>query len=243
MAKEDHMIKNRFSESNGNAGRGLLWLRARSLTFTLCVAAATLSTGAFGQEGTILSAYYINANTTGVPDARMSVVNPGSVNGYSMAGDLCVNIYVFLPGQQLSECCSCKVTPDGLLNLSLNNNLTNNPYAAVPAPSGSIKIVSSAVPTTVSGITFNGNCTGTVKAGAVTLTYPAAAVSYTPSGTLGAWITHVNVVGTGVYSVSETNFLNTTEAANEVPKLQELCYYIVSSFSGQGTCTCGSPAP
>jgi hypothetical protein len=55
-----------------------------------------VATGAFAQESAKTFGYYTNANTSGFPDARMPVVNPGSVSGFSPAGDLCANIYVFI---------------------------------------------------------------------------------------------------------------------------------------------------
>jgi len=221
----------RLSESFWNATKTLVSL-AVTMTFTLFAVSAALSTGAFAQESAKTFGYYTNANT-GAPDSRMSIANPGSVNAFSPAGDLCANIYVFTSDQQMVECCSCKLTPDGLIIFSLNTDLTNNSLARVVPHSGAIKIVSSAVPT-------SGMCESVVSNGIVTITVPVASTAYTPSGLLGSWITHANDNGIGGYSVSETNFFPAALGANELHKLQNICNFITVGGSGHGICTCGS---
>jgi hypothetical protein len=72
------------------------------------------------------------------PDATLRITNVGT-----SGGDLCADIYVFDPNQELSECCSCPVTPDGLLTLSVHRQLTSNPLTGVILPAGVIKVVSS----------------------------------------------------------------------------------------------------
>lgn len=224
--RENPMSENyRLSESIWNATRtfGLL---AVSMTFT-----AALSTDAFAQESAKTFGYYTNANTL-APDSRMSVVNPGSVSGFEPAGDRCANIYVFSSDQQMLECCSCKVTPDGLLTLSVNTDLTNNSLTSAVPRSGAIKIVSSAVPP-------SGLCESVVT-GIPTITVPVASTAYTPSGLLGSWITHANDNGSNGWSVSETNFFPAALAENELHKLQAQCDAIALDASGHGICTCGS---
>src|SRR5579884_2431461 len=50
--------------------------------------------------------YFSNANTAGAPDGTVQITNPGSPTG-----NLCAQIYVSDPYQELSECCACLVTP------------------------------------------------------------------------------------------------------------------------------------
>ena len=64
------------------------------------------------------------------------IINPGA-----SGGNLCADIYVFDPQEELKECCQCTVTPDGLLTLSMAQ-LTNNPANGVYSTNGVIKIVS-----------------------------------------------------------------------------------------------------
>jgi hypothetical protein len=63
------------------------------------------------------------------------------VNTGTSGGNLCADIYVYDPNQELKECCHCNVTPDGLLTLSITQ-LTNNPANGVYSRTGAIKIVS-----------------------------------------------------------------------------------------------------
>jgi hypothetical protein len=142
-------------------------------------AIAALSTGAFAQESTYNYGYYTNANTAGFPDARMSVINPGSKGGFSPVGDLCANIYVFLPDTQMIECCSCKVSPNGLRTFSLNTDLTSNPFTSFTPHSGAIKIVSSAV-------LANGLCETSTVTPFQKVMFPVAGTNYTPASSLGA---------------------------------------------------------
>jgi len=219
-----------LSESTWNGAKTLA-LSAAAITIVLFVATVALSTAAFAQQSSYNYGYFVNANTTGFPDADMYVVNPGSTGGTSPIGDLCANIYVFNPSQVIEACCSCKVTPDALTTFSLNTNLTNNPLQSATLHTGAIKVVSSAVPATATAASTCKN---------------VAASSYTPSGYLGIWITHVHVAN-GTYSKSETSFLpgllstpNTAVANAELARLQTLCNFIVSDGSGIGICSCPS---
>src|SRR5581483_3723693 len=72
------------------------------------------------------------------------IINPG-VTGSPISGDqgtLCANIYVFDDTQEMVECCSCPVTANGLLTLSVQD-LTENPLMVTPFR-GVIKVVSTA---------------------------------------------------------------------------------------------------
>jgi len=226
------MCKNGLTKPMGNTRKVL----ALPFTFTFVIALTALSSVAFAQEGTAIFGYYTNANLAGVPDEQLYLVNPGSVGGFSPTGDLCANIYVLQLNDPV-ECCSCKVTPDGLRTLSVNVDLTSNPIDPMRSPplhSGIIKIVSSAV-------LSDGSCSVSLMNPFSEITLPVAATSYAPSGVLGARITHVNAAGAGMYSVSEANFLAGAVAGTELFKLQRLCFYMLSSdFSGLGICSCGT---
>jgi hypothetical protein len=83
-------------------------------------------------------AYYNGGvlSTDGSGVGTVQIVNPGT-----SGGNLCADIYVYDPNQELKECCHCNVTPDGLLTLSISQ-LTNNPANGVFSGTGAIKIVS-----------------------------------------------------------------------------------------------------
>jgi hypothetical protein len=76
----------------------------------------------------ILVDYFANANTPGAPDATVRVINPGTSDAVSVASptrkagstggggeDLCALIYVIDANQELSECCGCYISANGLL--------------------------------------------------------------------------------------------------------------------------------
>jgi hypothetical protein len=83
--------------------------------------------------------FYTGGNT-GLPDAQMHVVNPGSTGGFGNAsetptatpqgGDLCANMYVFTPDQEMIACCCCKVSPNGMQGFSLATDLIGNPLTS-----------------------------------------------------------------------------------------------------------------
>jgi len=97
---------------------------------TLALALCTAS--AFAQADTLKQDYFANANTAGAPDATLRVSNPGTYAN----GNICAAFFVFYPNQELSECCSCLQTPDGLGTLSVDKDLTSNPLTGVTLTTG-----------------------------------------------------------------------------------------------------------
>jgi len=183
-------------------------LRTKLLTLLAIALLASLSTGvtwaATGAAATYDVNYFENANTAGAPDGSVHLINP-DVTG----GNVCANIYVFHPDQEMAECCSCQITPDGLTTLSINGNLTNNPLTGgVLTGGGVIKIVSTAAP-----------CNPTKLA---------------PAGAVDAWGTHVLATG-----VTETAFTVSALSAAEVSALDAQCAAIQLDGSGYGVCSCG----
>src|SRR5581483_3699965 len=79
----------------------------------------------------------INISNTGANGANLN--GPG-IGGSS--GNLCVNVYAFSPDEQLVSCCSCLITPNGLVSLSAYQDLTSNTLTGVRPPSLAIKLVS-----------------------------------------------------------------------------------------------------
>ena len=165
--------------------------------------------------------YFSNSNPVlGIlpaPDATVRIDNPGLTYG-----NLCAMIYVFAADQQMSECCGCVETHNGLRTLSVNYNLNANPLTGVRPASGVIKIVSAAV--------NNSPCD------------PTANVTPTPN--LRAWATHiqnpVGVVGAPAsYPITETEFSDSTLGATELANLQAQCAFIGILGSGHGICSCG----
>ena len=156
---------------------------------------------------------YFSNNAAPAPDATVRIDNPGLTYG-----NLCAMIYVFDADQQLTECCGCVETHNGLRTLSVRSNLTSNPLTGVVSRNGVIKIVSAAV--------NNSPCD------------PTSNVS--PKANLRAWVTHVqNAVGTA-YPITETESSDSTLGATELANLQAQCAFVNILGSGQGICSCGT---
>lgn len=154
-----------------------------------------------------------------VPDATVRIDNPGLTYG-----NLCAMIYVFAADQQLSECCGCVETHNGLRKLSVRTNLTSNPLTGVVPTSGVIKVISAAV--------NNSPCDPTSNV--------------TPKANLRVWATHIQggttlgSFGGLVWPVTETESSDSTLGATELANLQAQCAFVNILGSGAGICSCGT---
>jgi hypothetical protein len=156
---------------------------------------------------------YFSNNAAPAPDATVRIDNPGLTYG-----NLCAMVYVFDADQQLSECCGCVETHNGLRTLSVRRDLTSNPLTGRVSTNGVIKVVSAAV--------NNSPCD------------PTANVS--PKANLRVWNTHIqNPVG-AAFPITETESSDSTLGATELANLQAQCAFINILGSGQGICSCGT---
>jgi len=179
-----------------------------TLALTLCAA------GAFAQADTLKVDYFANANSAGAPDATVRLSNPGT--NTNSPGNVCASIFVFDPMQEMSECCSCLLTPDGLRTLSVNADLTSNPLTGVTLTTGVVKIVSTwplsgstcPLPTTVN-----------------------------PLAALRSWATHIQ---NSNFAITETSSQDATLGSVEIARLGKQCSSIKLVGSGKGVCSCGT---
>jgi hypothetical protein len=171
-----------------------------------------IGTGAAMSQDVFRVNYFSN-NAAPAPDATVRIDNPGLTYG-----NLCAMIYVFDADQQLSECCGCVETHNGLRTLSVRSNLTSNPLTGIVSRNGVIKVVSAAV--------NNSPCDPTTNV--------------TPKANLRVWVTHIqNAVGTA-FPITETESSDSTLGATELANLQAQCSFIGILGSGQGICSCGT---
>jgi hypothetical protein len=124
---------------------------------------------------------------------------------------VCASIYVFNGGQQLEECCSCPVTANGMLTLSIKDQLTSNALTGVAPQDGVIKIISD----------LGCDPTGVMKA---------------VEGGLRAWGTHLQAGGV----TTETPFQVAPLQDLEAGFLGMACSFVQYLGSGRGRCACGS---
>jgi hypothetical protein len=161
--------------------------------------------------------YFANGYIKGTPDATVRIDNPGLTYG-----NLCAMIYVFDQDQQMSECCGCIETHNGLRTLSVDSDLIGNPLTGTISNTGVIKIVSA---------TLN-NGTGCNPTGNPT--------NVTPTKNLRAWATHIQNAVAGAYPITETEFSDSQLGAAELSNLQAQCDFILILGSGHGICSCGT---
>jgi hypothetical protein len=173
------------------------------------------STTAVAQDNIFALSYFSNAHTTGAPDGALRLVNDGTLSDSSPAGDLCASVYVFDSAEELNECCSCRITPNGILSLSVNTNLTSNTLTGKLPTRGVVKVVSSKL--------SGGIC-------------DAKAVA--PQTGIRGWLTHIQQTSTTSFSPTEEELLDSTYGSSESADLAEDCTVLIELGSGAGKCSC-----
>jgi hypothetical protein len=200
-------------------------LRTLVLT-TLATAAA-----AFAQNPiTADSPYQIRyASNLAIGDSYVNISNTGARGGNivgsgvspSITGSICANVYVFTPDEEPVSCCSCPVTPNGLVSLSAQKDLISNPLTRGTPTSVVIKLVAT--------VPVGGSCNNSA---------PAVGTETLAAGMV-AWGTtlHANSsAAAGTYNTTETAFTPATLSAGELARLSSTCSFIASYGSGFGIC-------
>jgi hypothetical protein len=197
---------------------------------TLILAATATSVVAFAQNPvTADSPFQIKyASNLTAGDSVINISNSGAngaqLNGPGIgpaSGNICVNVYAFAPDEQEIACCSCLVTPNGLVSLSVVNSLTSNTLTGVRPSSVVVKLIS-----TLAG----GNGTGT------SCTNSAATEGTLATGLL-AWGTTIHPAATtGAFATTETAFTPATLSAAEYASVTGRCTAIIGNGSTFGIC-------
>ena len=194
---------------------------------TLTFATLALSLVAFGQAlDTPFQIRYAANLTAG--DSVINLTNTGAngapLNGPGFGGsvgNICVNVYAFSPDEQLISCCSCPITPNGLVNLSVNQDLVNNTLTGVKPNSIVVKLLS----TTTNG----GSCTNSAAT--------AGVGNFQIIPGMLAWGTTIHAAPVaGTFAVTETAFIPATLSAGELASITNRCTNIIGNGSGFGIC-------
>lgn len=188
------------------------WLLFPVLAIALLLGGTALAQK-IGDNSVYFVTYYSNANTSGAPDQTVRVINDGDTGA-----SLWASFYVLDDNEEMQECCSCEVTPDGLTSESVNSNLTANSLTRFVNQRGAIKVISSSV--AAGGPT---NFTNTPVAG------------------LRVWSTHIQrrAPGVGGFHISETLAADSNLGPSEKTMVETLCFYINLLAGGnQGVCSC-----
>jgi len=162
---------------------------------------------------------YINISNSGANGAPL--LGPGFGGA---VGNMCVNVYAFSPDEQLISCCSCLVTPNGLVNLGVNRDLTSRTLTGVIPTSVVVKLYATLAGAGGTGTSCNNS--------AATVTTATAAPG------LLAWGTtiHNGAPGAPAYNVTETAFTPSTLSAGEMASIGGRCAAILGNGSGFGIC-------
>jgi hypothetical protein len=155
--------------------------------------------------------YAANLN---IGDSFVDFTNTGATVSAGVPENLCMNVYTFDPAEELISCCTCSVTPDGLVSLSVLQSLISNPLTPAIPTSVVIKVVAS-----------TGLCN-------------AATVTGVAHGAL-AWGTtlHQNTsTAAASYQVTEAPFSFADLSAAELTHITTTCGFIQSDGSGFGIC-------
>src|SRR5437899_9880055 len=101
-----------------------MYFRILSVFAAFCLC----SVAAFGQAGD--GPFQVRyASNLAIGDSVVNISNDGASSTVAFPtqnGNICANVYVFSPDEQLISCCTCLVTPDGLVSLSALNDLISN---------------------------------------------------------------------------------------------------------------------
>jgi hypothetical protein len=203
------------------------------------VAAVSFSMAAFAQPNvTMDSPFQVRyASNLNIGDPIINITNSGARGAglaagtsASTTGAICVNVYAFSPDEQMIACCSCPVTPNGLVSLSARADLISNTLTPAVPTSMVVKLLATAP--------VGGSCANS-----------ATSPGPLTSGML-AWGTTIHATPVaGVYAVTETQFLPATLstpnteavaavaiAGSELTRLTQLCTFIIANGSGFGIC-------
>ena len=166
-----------------------------------------------------------NPGPGGAADQHIRLVNFGAAGTplTSPGGDVCANVYVFDANQEMVSCCSCRITPNGLLTLSIASSLTNNPVTSVVPVNGDIKVLSTAAlgSTPCTPLSQNGGFLDSTAGFGTHLQLSGG----TASGTF----------------ITETPLIAGTISQVEYSFLLQACQYARYLGSNKGVCSCSSP--
>jgi hypothetical protein len=170
-------------------------------------------------------------------DGVVNVTNAGTSAGTNEPishannfGDICANIYVYSPDQQLASCCTCLVSPNSIHSWPVSfgpGNLLQNVNNTTQQ--GLTSVVLKLLATTPTPRPNGTDCDPTNPLGG------GAALA----GGMAAWATHSHPTNTPTVAITETEFLIKGLSPGEFGKLRDDCTNLVTRFSGNFCPGCG----
>lgn len=226
----------------------------------LALASVAISLSAFGQPGSTIEAETYAfpgqegdcspcAPTPKMPTGPLAPLTPlrkgninmtnSGANGASLngpgfggaVGNICANVYAFSPDEQLVSCCSCLITPNGLVSLSVDNDLLSNTLTGIIPSSVTVTII----PTLAGPGGTGTNCTNSAAL-AGTPNFPFKDIAAADSG-LFAWGTRLlKTPVANSFAVTEGPFLRSFVSPLELASLTNRCTNIIGNGSSFGIC-------
>ena len=152
-------------------------------------------------------------------DSVINITNTGATGG-----NICVNVYTFSPDEQEVSCCSCNVTPNALVSLSVDRDLISNTLTPAHPTSVVVKLLA----------TSGGSCNAATAGSGASALAPGLAA-------WGTTIHALSIVGiitpaTPALALTETAFTPATLSAAEQARITSLCGFIQANGSGFGIC-------
>ena len=200
------------------------------LHFRTFVIATMAAVAAYAQNPiTADSPYQVRyASNLTIGDSVVNITNTGARGaglgfGTSAAvtGAICANVYVYDPSEEVVACCSCPVTPNGLVSLSAQKDLIINPLTRGNPTSIVIKLLAT--------VPVGGTCNNSALL--------AGTVTTTPG--MAAWGTTLHAdtsAAAGTFAVTETAFTPSTLSPGEFARLAYGCGVVANVGSGFGIC-------
>jgi hypothetical protein len=170
---------------------------------------------------------YVNISNDGASMTTTTI--QAATNSLSVSGSMCVNVYAFNPDEEILSCCSCPLTPNGLVSLSVQRDLLNNTLTGRANPSS---VVIKLLATNPAGAAV-GTTSNPCALSAGNLLGQGAAPG------LVAWGTklHANTSATTTtYSLTETPFTVGALNGPELLRLNNLCAFNLAQGSTFGIC-------
>jgi hypothetical protein len=184
------------------------------------LAIALLLGGNAFADDTYQVTYYSNANITGAPDAALRITNTGATVAAGVSQNLYAAIYVFDDSEELQECCSCVITPDGLLSESVDKNLTANTVTGIKPTRGIIKVI------------------GTTSSNPASIPGLAHGLAGWMTQIQGSQINLTTSKWSGPFVANQSPLTFADLSAAEFAVLQSTCGYATILGSGGGVCSC-----
>lgn len=194
----------------------------------LTFATVAFATAAFAQDANIIrpdvpDAFQVRyASNLNKGDSYVNITNTGTTDPIAGPADnLCVNVYTFDASEEIVSCCSCLVTPNALVSLSVQGDLISNTLSPTTPTSVVIKLVATDAG---AGILCN---PGTIDTDGDQL-----------AAGMRAWGTTLHALPTtpATYGLTETSFSRGDLSGAELRHLVSFCGFIQSNGSGFGIC-------